>query len=126
MMATAAELQIKRRQTLAFIAANPYAVTLIPRVEVRTGAGGRVGSDGPPRLPQTLRLIDQSSASGNSPGALRSQDGLQRKGTHMLLGPYDASMALGDHWTSGGKQYHISELLPDNGYEKRGMVVCDG
>lgn len=126
-MSVSSEIALKRRGTDQFIAANPVSLTLTPKVEMKTGAGGKVSGDGPARLPQTLRLIDQASSSGTMPGRIRAQDGQQRRATFMLLGPWDSLMAVGDHWTDvEGKRYEITELLPDNGYEKRGMVTCYG
>jgi hypothetical protein len=120
------ELAFNRHQTGDFIAANPITLILIPKVEARTAAGGKVSADGPARLPQTLRLIDQGSGSGSVPGPIRAADGLQRRATHMLLGMWDAVIQQGDHWTSGGKRYEVLEVLHDNGYEQRGKVICYG
>lgn len=125
-MSSASEIAWKQRGTDQFIAANPITLILIPKVEVKTGAGGKVATDGPPRMPQALRLIDQATASGNVPGRFRAQDGQQRRATFMLLGSWDAVMAVGDHWTVNGKRYEITEMLPDNGYEQRGMVTYYG
>lgn len=125
-MSAETEIAWKRRGTQQFIDANPYAVILIPTIEIKTAAGGKVSTDGSPRLPQILRLIDQATASGTVPGRFRAQDGQQRRATFMLLGPWDAEMSVGDHWTVDGKRYEITEVLPDNGYEQRGMVTYYG
>lgn len=126
-MSVESELEWKQRGTVQFIAANPVTLVLIPSVETKTPAGGKVSTDGPARLPQVLRLIDQSTPAGSVPGLLRAQDGAQRQASHMLLGAHDSLMAVGDHWTGAdGKRYQVKELLPFNGYEQRGMVVCYG
>lgn len=125
-MSTVAELRAKRRQTSAFIAAQPTTIALIPVSKAKTASGGVVTAQVTPRAEQTLRLIDQSTAGGNLPGILRAGDGQQRKITHQLLGAYDAVMAVGDFWMDGNARLEILELLPFNGYERRAMVTRYG
>jgi hypothetical protein len=123
-MSIETELRINRRNTLAFIAARPTVITLIPVEKVKTPSGGTRLQDLPPRTAQTLRVIDQNSHTGNVPGLLTSTDGRQLKAVFQLLGPYDAVMAVGDHWAGEGKErFEIAEMLPFNGYERRGGVV---
>lgn len=125
-MSFAGELEVNKRNTVAFISARPMLVTLTPVQRVRTASGGTKVLDLPPRSPQTLRLIEQASAYGNSPGLLQAQDGKQLKVTYQLLGPFDAVMGVGDHWSEGGITFEIAELLPFNGYERRGQVIQYG
>jgi hypothetical protein len=120
-MSEIAELRAKRRQTTDFIAAHPTSLVLQTVSLSRTASGGELKGPAVPRLVQQLRLIDQSTAGGNTPGLIRAGDGAQRKVTHQLLGDWDAEMAVGD-----GGRYEILELLPFNGYERRAMVTRYG
>jgi hypothetical protein len=125
--ASSRELAVNRKNTKAFIDARPSTLALIPTTVVRTEAGGKRASDGPPRVAQVLRVIEQASAYGNSPGLLPTQDGQQRRVTYQLLGEFDAVMAVGDHWLDAdGIRYEVRELLPYNGYERRARVVQYG
>jgi hypothetical protein len=126
-MSLETELAVNRRNTLRFIAARPFVLQLVPSISARTETGGTAFSDGPLRSAQTLRLIEQASAYGNSPGLLPAQDGKQRRVRYQLLGGYDATIAVGDHWVDGnGVRFEVVELLPYNGYERRGQVVQYG
>lgn len=122
-----AELLVNRRNTKAFIWANPIAITLTPKVDTKTAAGGIVRSSTASRPAQVFRLIAQNSSVGNSPGPLRTADGEARKSTFQLLGEWDAVMQVNDWWTGlDGRRYEVVELLPSNGYEVRGRVLVDG
>jgi hypothetical protein len=101
-------------------------LALIPVRATRTSSGGTSYLDLPPRAEQTLRLIEQASAYGNSPGLLQSQDGKQRRVTYQLLGQWDAEIGVRDHWTMEGIRYEVAEVLPYNGYERRGQVIQYG
>lgn len=120
------EVKMQRRQTAAYIEANPLEVALIPRVPVKTGTGTTL-TDQPPRPLQTFRLIDQSAPTGTQPGTVVGADGRQRKVEFQLLGNYDAQMGKYDYWVdSDGVRLELAELLPDNGYERRAQVVRYG
>lgn len=125
-MSVETELFINRRQTLLFIAARPLTVALLPTIRTKTTSGGFLLSDGPARDADTFRLIEQASAYGNSPGLLQSQDGKQRRVTFQLLGSWQSIIEVGDHWISDGMRFEVAELLPYNGYERRGRVVQYG
>jgi hypothetical protein len=123
-MSYASELDTNKKNTVAFIEANPIELSLTPSGWIETESGGRVRSDLPPRPAQVFRLVDQSTAFfGNSPGLVTTSDGQQRKATHQLLGAYDAVMAVDDWWVLDGVRYEITEVLTFNGYERRGRVT---
>lgn len=125
-MSNEQELAVNRRNTLAFIAARPYPVILIPQIRTRTVSGGVLYVPDVPRAQQTLRLIEQASAYGNSPGLLQSSDGKQRRVQFQLLGSFDAEIDVYDYWIAAGLRYEVAELLPFNGYERRGQVIQYG
>lgn len=123
---SALELQVNRSNTSAFIAANPSSVTLVPRTRQTTGEG-TVWIDGTPRPVQTVRIIDQSSGGGPTPGTTTSADGQQRRVDWMMVGEWNAEFGQNDRWTGDdGATWEVTDLLPFNGYERRAMVVRYG
>lgn len=112
------ELLIHRRNTEYFIAWNPYPVTLIPRERVKTSSGSK-WVDGSPRVVQTMRLIPQSETTP----PVTTADGKVRSITHVLLGRWDADMAIGDHWTDTiGSTFEIVDMSTPNGYELKALI----
>jgi hypothetical protein len=126
-MSNESELAVNRKNTLRFIAARPIVLALIPQTRVKTASGGFRYVDAPMRDEQTLRVIEQASAYGNSPGLLQAADGKQRRVQYQLLGAYDAVIGVRDYWIGAdGLRYEVAELLPFNGYERRGQVIQYG
>lgn len=126
-MSVTGERNAQRRVTAAFIASAPLVLALRPANLTKTASGGTVRGPSEPREEQTFKLIDQSSAGGNNPGLLRASDGAQRRVTHQLLGAHDAVVEVGDWWLGDdGSRYEVAELLPFNGYERRGQVIRYG
>ena len=125
-MSNELELRVNRRNTLAFIAKRPLVIALIPQQRTKTSSGGFRYEDLPARSEQTLRLIEQASAYGNSPGLLQASDGRQRRVQYQLLGPFDAEIGLYDYWIADGLRFEVAELLPFNNYERRGQVIQYG
>lgn len=120
------ELSAHRSVTDAFIAANPSTVTLTPRERVKTGSGTKL-VEGLARPPQVMRIIDQSSPKGPTPGMVIAGDGKQRKVEYQLLGRWDALVGLYDVFTDPqGIRWEVAEILPDNGYERRAQVIRYG
>lgn len=120
-----AELAVNRLNTNAFIAGNPAAVTLIPRVMHRSGSGSR-WEEKDPRPLQIGRLIDQTAIRGASANE-RGDDAHQRKDEFQLLLPWDAEVELNDFWLDAdGVRYEVAGILPYNGYERRAAVTRFG
>jgi hypothetical protein len=118
------EQNVNRANTAAFIAARPSSIVLIPSVRTKTASGGTRSTDGTPRAAQTLRIVEQTTNAGNTPGRLPAGDGHEKRVSWLLLGAWDALMDVGDRWTDAfGAGYQIEELLPFNGYERRARVV---
>jgi hypothetical protein len=119
------EVELKRRNTKAFIDSNPVVITLIPRSPFKSGTGTRL-VDQKARAAQTFRLVDLSGSGGTSPGIVASADGKQRKVEFQAIGNWDATILVGDYWLDGSDRLEVAELLPYNGYERRAMVVRYG
>jgi hypothetical protein len=122
----APEMAINRRNTVAFITANPVIISLTPRARINSGTGAR-WAPGVVRDPQQFRLVDQSSTSGPVPGRIVAADGVQRQVQFQLLGAWDSLIGLWDFWRDEqGILFEVAELLPWNGYEQRAKVVRYG
>jgi len=120
------ELKAQRAQTAAFIDANPSSIALIPKREVRSGTGSTWEAL-PPRAAQIFRIIDNSAATGPTPGTMIAADGAQRVVKCALIGQHDAEVGLWDSWVdSDGVKWEVAELMPRNGYSRRAMVVSYG
>lgn len=121
-----AELAIQRKNTEWFIAWNPYPVILIPQVKTKTGTGTEI-TDGIPRAEQTMRLIPQNEV---TPPTTKNNgvtlNGVERVITHVLLGLYDAVLAVGDHWRDGDGFYYEVLFVGRNGYESKGLIEQHG
>lgn len=121
-MRRAAELKALRVGTIAFIAANPTDLALIPRKRIKTGTGTTF-QDQPARKVQRLCLIDQSSARSPQPGLIQTSDGRERLVDFILLGTHDAVVELWDYWVDASGTWEVAQLFPANGYEVRAAVV---
>jgi hypothetical protein len=120
-----AELEINRKNTVAFIAARPSEVTLTPRTKTETSGGGWKWVVGAPREPQTLRIIELGMQV--TPPILELSNGKQRRVDFWLLGPHDATIEVGDFWVAeDGRTWEVGEVVRDNGYEVRGLVAERG
>jgi len=123
--ARAVELGINRLNTAAFIAADPLILTLTPRIASRAPTGGVITQNGPERAPQTFKLIMQSPA-GNSIEQ-RTDDGTERQVDFILLGEWDAEVAVGDWWDDeNGNRWEVRAIVPTNHYETRAVVEAHG
>lgn len=121
-MRSAAELKSLRAGTKAFIAANPVELDLIPRVRIKSGTGTTF-QDQPARRPQTICLIDQSTARSPVPGVIQTSDGRERLTDFILLGAHDSVVELWDYWTDASGTWEVAQVFPANGYEVRAAVV---
>lgn len=122
-MRPAAELRLQRANTAEFIRWNPSVLSLTPQSRTRTATGGFKTVSGLPREPQRFRIIDTSSATMPSMPPQRTIDGEERSTQFFLLGEWDCEMAQYDTWADDYGRWEITQLLPDNGYERRGVVV---
>lgn len=118
------ELAIQRENTSYYIAYDPVEITLIPRTQTRTASGGVKFEDGPPRLPQVMRLIPTTS--DQKPTV--TLDGKERQIDFTLMGQWDAQMEPYDYWRDEeGQKYEVVEIISAGKmYERKGLVVLHG
>ena len=114
------ELSVNRDNTEAFIDADPTWLALIPSVEVWAGGSKRF-VDQAPRPLQPFKFIypggDQT---------VTTSDGTTKKLDFILVGNYNATVAVGDHWKEGQQVYRIEEVEPFNGYEVKAKGTTIG
>lgn len=122
----ALELKIHRANTLAFIAARPSEIALVPvKTRERVKGGGWEETPDTPRDAQTFRIIELGMYS--TPPIIRTQDGKERKAEFWLLGAHDAAVAIHDTWTADdGRTWQVGDIIRPNEYETRALVAERG
>lgn len=119
------EMRVNRRNTKRFIDADPIILTLTTRGSLRTASGAYAHERAAERPPQTFKLIMQSPAGGSI--EQRTEDGTERQVDYILLGEWDAQIAVGDFWDDArGSRWEVKALVPSNGYEVRAVVEAHG
>jgi hypothetical protein len=117
---TDVRLAYLRYTTKNYIKDNPTDVILSRQTPVeQTGGGHKFPKAAVPV--QTFRFIDHDITSGIFYG---SDDGIARRFTYVMIGPYDADIDINDTWTVGEISYKIESLMPNNGWESRAYVTA--
>lgn len=114
------ELAIHRKGTSQFIAKDSTELVLIPSGEVEIN-GSKSFVDSTPRIPQLFKFIYPG---GN--GVSITSDGITHKFDFILVGEYDATVAIGDHWAEGEQFYQIEWVAPYNEYEVKAGGTTHG
>lgn len=118
------QIELNRQLTTWFINQDPTTVTLTPVAEVQTSGGGYTFEDLPERVPQIFKFIQQGS---NFTGVIESGDGRERQYEFIMVGNWDAAIAIGDHWQdANGQDWRIGGFIPNNGYEIKAGVYSWG
>jgi hypothetical protein len=117
------ELSTQRKNTTAFIAADPVSLVLTPHDKETTAAGGYKLVPQEPREAQMFRLIP---ASDRMP-EISNSNGRMANPSYILLGAWDCAMERWDSFDLHGVTYEIaSPVRPehtDSPYERKGDVV---
>lgn len=71
--------------------------------------------------PQKFRFINQDITSGIAFGI---DDGLARRFSYVIVGPYNADLNVNDTWTDNNIQYKVDAIIPGNGWETRAYVTA--
>jgi hypothetical protein len=124
------EMKIQRRNTRAFILADPVQIALIPRTKTRLASGGTGMVDGPARPLQLFRLIPVSHTErprDATTTAASAGTGKQHRNDFTLLGEFDAMVAEDDYWQDEmGEKWIVDSIVPFNGYEVKAMISAFG
>lgn len=122
------ELQIHRRNTTAFIQADPVQLALVRVNELqRTASGGVVKADvAAPIRSQTFRLLPTTDRVAD----VRLTSGRFAPVAFVLMGEWDADMARDDEFEHDGVWYTIAgPIMPEHTqqpYEKKAAVIRRG
>lgn len=116
-------LDINRRATKRFIDVAPVSIVLTPVLETQT-AGGKQQVEQAPRTAQVFTLLEPGDSGHRDKTTM--VDGSQLTLEYLLLGEHDAEMAAEDRFVHDGRKYKIVHVMPDNGYERRAMVIRHG
>lgn len=125
-MPTATELRIQRRLTAELIDAMAVSLVLVPRTKTNDGSGGWTWGDGTPRAAQTFHMIEFGGEGSAGLRPVRTADGTDRYASYEMLGSYDATIGLWDHFTFQGERCEVVEMFRDNGWERRALIASFG
>lgn len=120
------ETTIQRKNTRAFIDANPVTLVLSTRARVRTPTGGERLQNAGTLAPQQFRLIDLGGSTGGLSVPTVDVDGTDRRVEMVLYGNWDAIVPLNSTFTYGGSNYRVVGLGTPRSYDVRGLVIRDG
>lgn len=122
MTLTATELTIHRLGTQKFIAANPTSIVLTPSGETLV-AGTKTFVPQSPRAAQDFKVI---WAYDNGIYRQLGDQGGVRRFDFIIVGNYDATVAINDIWQVGSQKFVITYIFPGNGYEVKAGGVSHG
>lgn len=116
----AAQLAMHRRNTKRFIDDDPTEIQLSIAVKTMV-AGTKVSGYSDNREPQTFKIIWQGDT-----GVVREPPSGAHRFDFILLGEYDANVAIGDFWQVENQKFVIEYIFPKNGYEVKAGGVSHG
>jgi hypothetical protein len=112
-----------RRLTEYYIAHDPTTITLIPVKQTRQPGGGFKAERQTPRSPQQFKVV---AVINNWDGIAAVQGGEVQGWAYILVGQWDAEIAIGDLWEDGDNTYRVTAILQASDYEKRCAVSSFG
>jgi hypothetical protein len=115
-MTAAFALSMHRKGTEEYIAADPTTITLTSKSVAWAGGSKTLNADSE-RAPQNFKVIWSGSD-----GIVTTSSGTTRRFDFILVGGYDAEVAIGDFWDIENQHNVIEYVYPSNGYE----VKCGG
>jgi hypothetical protein len=121
------EMSIHRRNTKAFIDADPMTLVLTPTPLVRTASGGYKRAEQPSREAQVFRLIPSTKTQDNLKSA-KSSTGRVVQIEFVLLGEWNCVMEQWDRFEFDGDLYELpTPIRPlhttESIYERKADVV---
>ena len=113
-----------RADTVRFIDFSPVTLTLRMYDIIDDGTGGKKEVFAGNRPPQVFSLLEPSSS--NYKMKSTQPEGTNTIYDYMLLGKHDAVIGLYDEFTYDGNEYRVENILSENGYERRAVVLRTG
>ena len=113
-MTAAMEKKMARRNTRAFIQADPAQISLIRPTKVSTAAGGHRPGTPITLAPQTFRLVPLS---GNvwDRSKQKTDEGNMPDTTFQLVGMPGVDVKKGDHFVWQNDDWEITHVSPEEG-----------
>jgi hypothetical protein len=116
------ELEVNRRTTRAFIAADPVSLALVPYAQHRTASGGLKQVAGTPRSAQQFRLIPLQDVMPQ----IQTPDGVQLTPQFVLMGAWNCEVERWDRFSLNGNDYVVvSPPRPEHTVESRYYTKVD-
>lgn len=121
-MIAAGELEMQRRLTLGFLAADSREITIQRRPRTSDGAGGTVAGDPVSLPPQDFRLLPSEDGAT----ARTTAEGETATPEYMLLGRWDADLQRFDEFEIDGRRFQVIFITENRQYETKGEVTYLG
>ena len=119
-MLSTLELGMQRKATERFIAADPSVIDLGFKTVMESN-GTKSYAPGGQRGEQIFKIIWSGSD-----GIVEGPPDGTRRFDFVLLGKYDAIVAIGDFWKIGDQEFRITFVYPSNGYEVKAGGIRHG
>jgi hypothetical protein len=115
-----------RDQTQWLIDDDPTTISLIPKAEpTRKPSGGYdFTGDVVAKKSQTFKVIPTGGGWSNT--VTETDGGFATRADYVLLGLYNADVAVGDYWIDGDVTYTVNDILAKNDYEIKANVNAFG
>lgn len=116
------ELNLHRIGTKRFIDSDPTEIVLTPRT-AQIVAGTKKFVDGVPRAMQRFKIV---WAGDNGIVRIPGQEGGVRRFDFIIVGEYDAVVAIHDFWKVENQEFTVEYVFPSLGYEVKAGGVSHG
>ncbi len=121
-MISAGELELQRRLTLGFLAADAREIVIQRRPRTSDGAGGTVLGSPADLAPQYFRLLPSEDGAT----ARTTAEGETATPEYMLLGRWDADLQRFDEFEIDGRRFQVIFITENRQYETKGEVTYLG
>lgn len=115
------ELALHRKGTQRFIDSDPTVISLTRTQESWSG-GSKSFSVQEQVEPQSFKVI----WNGPESGIVSESEVKARRFDFVLVGLYDANIAIGDYWLFDDQYFQIEWIAPANGYQVKAGGVSHG
>jgi hypothetical protein len=118
------ETLVQRRQTTAYLNAEPRDVVLLRSDLQDDGAGGKIESQPVPLAPQVFRLVPFKRRLTHTQSTIT--EGTVTVSSYALVGRWDADVQKGDEFVLDGGRYRVESVEPGRDYRTLADVTYRG
>ena len=122
MIGSAAEVEVQKKNTAAFISASPESLVLLRQEKISNGHGGFTLSEPVELEPQVFRMILQDRRLGDT----QTGEGSAARPSYTLLGYFDADIQRGDYFFFGANRYDVDFVYEARDYQTKAEVMFRG